>query len=182
MGVVGPKRAPLTTTWSYLGGKKTFSMTYLMCSFCIFIFGGIIVYQINGPLKNVISKKHTILFDQNTYHLSCRWRSESGLLLTVRNAQHVFPERSKRNSRHVYSRVNGTSTSPSLHLFPERRHSSCNPIILQISLGLSWIILSERKCRKITARLEMKIFERQFADDYFLNRIALFSFSNLYHK
>ena len=67
--------------------KKRFSMTYLMCSFCIFIFGGIIVYQMNGPLKNVISKKHTILFDQNTYHLSCRWRSESGLLLTVRNAQ-----------------------------------------------------------------------------------------------
>ena len=48
-------------------------------------FGGIIVNQINGSLKNVISKKHTIPFDQNI-SLSYGWRSESGLLLTVRNA------------------------------------------------------------------------------------------------
>ena len=72
-------------------------------------FGAIIVYQINGPLKNVILRKtpfHLIRIS----HLSCGWRSESGLLLTVRNAKRVFPQRSKRDSRHVYSRVKGTST------------------------------------------------------------------------
>ena len=91
--------------------KKIFyGLPYVQFLHFFINFGAIIVYQINGPLKNVILRKtpfHLIRIS----HLSCGWRSESGLLLTVRNAKRGFPQSSKRDSRHVNSRVNGTSTT-----------------------------------------------------------------------